>query len=105
MCHLASLFCSSVQESIDPAVHRSLQWMLANPIEGVLDETFSVDVDDLGVVTTVDLVPDGRNRAVTDENKDEYVRLVTEQRMTNEIRTQIDRFCAGFFQVCTIGGW
>jgi E3 ubiquitin-protein ligase HUWE1 len=86
-------------ESIDPAFYKSLRWMLENPIEGVLDQTFSMEVDRFGETVTVDLVPNGRNLAVTDENKEEYVHLVTAQRMTKDIQRQIDAFRSGFFEI------
>jgi E3 ubiquitin-protein ligase HUWE1 len=40
----------------------------------------------------VDLKPNGRNIPVTEENKQEYVQLLTEHRMTTAIRQQIDAF-------------
>lgn len=76
-------------ESIDPEYHKSLVWMLENDIEGVLDLTFSVERDDFGVVEIVDLIPNGRNIAVTNENKVEYVRLIADQKLSTEIKDQI----------------
>ena len=76
-------------ESIDPEYHKSLVWMLDNPVEGVLDLTFSVERDNFGVVDIVDLIADGRNVTVTDENKAEYVRLIADFRLTTEIKDQI----------------
>lgn len=43
----------------------------------------------------VDLVPNGRNVMVTDENKLEYVQRITHHRMTNSIRDQIEAFLEG----------
>lgn len=77
-------------ESIDPEYHKSLVWMLENDIDGVIDLTFSVERDDFGVVETVDLIPNGRNIAVTNENKAEYVRQITDQRLSVEIKDQMD---------------
>ena len=37
----------------------------------------------------VDLIPGGRNIAVTDETKAEYIRLVAHHRMTAAIRSQV----------------
>lgn len=56
-------------ESIDPEVYKSLKWMLENPIEDVIEQTFSVETDFLGDIKVVDLIPNGRNIQVTDENK------------------------------------
>lgn len=76
--------------------HRSLKWMLDNDIDGVLDLTFSVEADDFGRTKIVDLKPDGRNIAVTNENKAEYVQLLVQNRLTLSIREQIDAFKKGF---------
>lgn len=43
----------------------------------------------------VDLIPNGRNNMVTDENKLEYVQRITHHRMTHSIRAQIESFLEG----------
>ncbi|SPO41451.1 related to ubiquitin-protein ligase 1 [Pseudozyma flocculosa] len=83
-------------ESIDPEYFKSLQWMLDNDITDVLDLTFSVDAEEFGETKIIELKPDGANIPVTEANKVEYVRLVTEQRLTQSIRSQIDAFLEGF---------
>ena len=40
----------------------------------------------------VDLIPNGRNIAVTDANKIDYIRLISHHRLTSAIRSQIDNF-------------
>lgn len=84
-------------ESIDPEYYKSLVWMLDNDIDGIIDLTFSVERDEFGVTEIVDLIPNGRNIAVTNENKHEYVRKIAEQRLSIEIRDQItvSRFWSG----------
>ncbi|RQM05009.1 hypothetical protein DH86_00003716, partial [Scytalidium sp. 3C] len=69
-------------ESLDPDYYKSLVWMLENDINDIITETFSVDNDKFGVVETIDFIPNGRNIAVTDENKHEYVRLMVEWKLT-----------------------
>lgn len=76
-------------EAVDPEYFKSLEWMLQNSITDVLDLTFSVDNEEFGETQVIELKPDGANIAVTDENKQEYVRLVTEQRLTASIRKQV----------------
>ena len=46
-----------------------------------------------------DLVPGGSNIAVTDENKHEYVRLISRHRMTTGIKSQIEAFLEGFHEL------
>lgn len=86
-------------EAIDPEYFKSLEWMLNNDITGVLDLTFSVDAEDFGVQKTIELKPGGKDIPVTEENKAEYVRLVTEQRLTKDIQKQISAFLEGFHDI------
>lgn len=76
-------------ESIDPEYYKSLVWMLDNDIDGIIDLTFSAERDEFGVTETIDLIPNGRNIAVTNENKHEYVRRIAEQRLSIEIKDQM----------------
>ena len=61
--------------------------------------TFSTEEDDWGKKREVDLKPDGRLVAVTEANKMEYVRLITELKLTTAIRAQIDAFVKGFYEI------
>ena len=47
----------------------------------------------------VDLKPNGRNIAVTDENKDEYIQLIAEYRLTTSIKEQLHAFLEGFYEI------
>jgi len=47
-------------------------------------------------VTDHELIPNGRNIKVTEENKHQYVDLVAEHRLTTAIRPQINAFMEGF---------
>ena len=86
-------------EAVDPEYYNSIEWMLHNDITDVLELTFSVDEDVFGETRVVELKPGGASIPVTEANKHEYVRLVTEQRLTNSIRSQIDAFLDGFHEV------
>lgn len=86
-------------EAVDPEYFKSLEWMLHNDITDVLDLTFSVDTEEFGETQVIELKPNGQNIPVTEENKMEYVRLVTEQRLTLSIRKQIDAFLEGFHDI------
>ncbi|GJD05516.1 hypothetical protein ColKHC_14341 [Colletotrichum higginsianum] len=50
--------------------------------------TFSVEDDEFGVTRTVDLCPNGRDIAVTEENKHDYVRLVVEHKLCRLLRSR-----------------
>eukprot|EP00252_Welwitschia_mirabilis_P015868 TRINITY_DN35256_c0_g1_i1.p1 TRINITY_DN35256_c0_g1~~TRINITY_DN35256_c0_g1_i1.p1 ORF type:complete len:3600 (-),score=671.44 TRINITY_DN35256_c0_g1_i1:388-11187(-) len=90
-------------EAIDPDYYKNLKWMLENDIRDMPDLTFSMDADEekhilyeRDEVTDHELIPNGRNIRVTEENKHEYVDLVAEHRLTTTIRPQINAFLEGF---------
>ncbi|ORX68523.1 HECT-domain-containing protein [Linderina pennispora] len=83
-------------EAIDPSYYQSLEWILQNDITDVVEETFSMEVDNFGQQEIIDLIPDGQDVLVTEANKAEYVRLVTEQRLSRAIKDQIAAFLTGF---------
>ncbi|KAF9353291.1 hypothetical protein BGX26_008924 [Mortierella sp. AD094] len=86
-------------EAVDPEYYKSLVWMLENDITDIVDETFSVETDDFGNTKIVDLKPNGRNIPVTEENKHEYVKFITEQKLTLAIKDQIHSFLLGFHEI------
>ncbi|KAI0974201.1 HECT-domain-containing protein [Xylaria arbuscula] len=84
-------------EGVDADFHRSLQWMLDNDISGgILEQTFSTEDERFGVMTVEDLIPDGRNIDVTNENKKEYVDLMVKWRIEKRISEQFQAFKDGF---------
>jgi E3 ubiquitin-protein ligase HUWE1 len=82
-------------ESLDPEYYKSLVWMLENDITDIITETFSVDNDKFGVTETVDLIENGRNILVTQENKQEYIRLIVEFKLIGSVQEQLDDFLKG----------
>ncbi|EMC94928.1 hypothetical protein BAUCODRAFT_140168 [Baudoinia panamericana UAMH 10762] len=86
-------------ESLDLDYYKSLVWILENDITDVFDETFSIDVDRFGAIETVDLIENGRNIPVTEENKQEYVQLVVEHRLIKSVGPQLENFLDGFHDI------
>ncbi|OMJ11593.1 E3 ubiquitin-protein ligase TOM1-like [Smittium culicis] len=86
-------------EALDPEYSKSLQWILDNDITDVVDETFSVELDDFGQRRVIELLPNGSQIQVTEENKAEYVKLVAEQRLSLAIKDQIKSFLDGFHEL------
>ncbi|TAQ90164.1 hypothetical protein B7494_g1478 [Chlorociboria aeruginascens] len=86
-------------EGVDADFHRSLQWMLDNPIEGVLEQTFSTEDERFGVTNVEDLKPGGRDIDVTDANKKEYVDLMVKWRIQKRIDEQFQAFITGFHEL------
>jgi E3 ubiquitin-protein ligase NEDD4 len=83
-------------EGVDADFHRNLSWTLENSIEDVLELTFSTEDERFGETIEVDLKPNGRNIPVTDENKKEYIDLITEWRIQKRVEEQFGAFVAGF---------
>ncbi|WRT70096.1 uncharacterized protein IL334_007090 [Kwoniella shivajii] len=86
-------------ESIDPEYHKSLQWMLDNDITGVIDQEFTIEDDQFGEKKIVEIKPGGSAIPVTEENKEEYVKLVVSYRLDNSIKDQIKAFLDGFYDI------
>ncbi|KAJ5893865.1 hypothetical protein N7495_005556 [Penicillium taxi] len=83
-------------EGVDEDVHRNLTWTLDNDIEGIIELTFSVDDEKFGERQTIDLIPGGRDIAVTNENKAQYIELVTEWKIVKRVEEQFNAFMSGF---------
>ncbi|KAM6171807.1 NEDD4-like E3 ubiquitin-protein ligase WWP1 [Erethizon dorsatum] len=87
-------------ESIDTEFYNSLIWIRDNNIEECgLEMYFSVDMEILGKVTSHDLKLEGSNILVTEENKDEYIGLMTEWRFSRGVQEQTKAFLDGFNEV------
>lgn len=97
---LGKLVVLADMEGVDADFHRSLQWMLDNDISGgILEQTFSTEDERFGVMTVEDLIPNGRNIEVTNENKKEYVDLMVKWRIEKRIAEQFQAFKEGFHEL------
>lgn len=86
--------------SLDPQFHKNLKWILENNIdEADLGLTFEADADNFGMVEAVELVPNGRDVPVSEDNKREYVRLVMELKLQKSIGKQMEALLDGFHQI------
>ncbi|XP_038068088.1 E3 ubiquitin-protein ligase Su(dx)-like [Patiria miniata] len=87
-------------ESIDPEFYKSLCWLKDNEIDECdLGITFNADFEILGKLETVELKEGGGDIVVCDENKEEYINLMTEWRFTRGIAEQTKSFLDGFNEV------
>ncbi|XP_012273035.1 E3 ubiquitin-protein ligase Su(dx) [Orussus abietinus] len=87
-------------ESIDPEFYKSLVWIKENNIDECgLELYYSVDFEILGQVIHHELKEGGDKIRVVEENKEEYMRLMTEWRMTRGIEEQTKAFLEGFNSV------
>ncbi|VDN18653.1 unnamed protein product [Gongylonema pulchrum] len=87
-------------ESEDPSFYNSLMFLLEHPIEEFGTElTFSLEIDEFGVTNMRELKENGASIPVTDENKEEYVKLVCQMKMTGSISQQLKAFLDGFYEI------
>ncbi|EEB13316.1 ubiquitin-protein ligase, putative [Pediculus humanus corporis] len=90
---------SSIDElpSLDQDLYRSLTFIKHHQGDvQELDLTFSVDEDYLGKIVTHELVPGGKAIPVTNENKINYIHLMSHFRMHTQIKDQTAAFIRGF---------
>ncbi|XP_070210809.1 E3 ubiquitin-protein ligase HECW2-like isoform X3 [Littorina saxatilis] len=87
-------------ETIDTGFHQSLMWIKENDISEVeLDLTFSVSEEVFGQVTERELKPNGKNIAVTERNKKEYLDRMVKWRLERGVTEQTDSLIKGFHEV------
>merc|ERR1712142_130415 len=87
-------------ESEDYEFYKGLDFLCNNQVSDLgYDLTFATEIQEFGVTEIRDLIPNGRNINVTDENKDEYMRLVCQMKMTGAIRKQLAAFLEGFYDI------
>ncbi|KAG7401298.1 hypothetical protein PHYBOEH_002102 [Phytophthora boehmeriae] len=85
---------------VDPEVYTSMTWIRENDGVDALELTFSVTelrADD--EVVTIDLVDGGRDKAVTDANKLEFLHLKLRYLMLDRYAPQLQALSLGLFEV------
>lgn len=63
----------------------------------ILEKTFSETINFFGATQVEDLIENGRNVAVNNENKNEYIQKVSFFKLYTSIKGQIDSFLNGFY--------
>lgn len=86
-----------------PELGKGLQQLLdfEGDVEDVFCRTFQVETEVFGHVETHDLKPNGGNIPVTNENREEYVKLFVEWKLEKSIERQFRAFIEGFKMVCS----
>ncbi|KAJ1967675.1 ubiquitin-protein ligase (E3) [Dispira parvispora] len=82
--------------SLDPVLYQGLMQLRAysGDVNADFGLNFTVNTDDLGTVSTVNLLPNGSDIPVTHSNRTLYIYLVSNFRLN----VQIHRQCQAFFQ-------
>ncbi|MFT7813973.1 NEDD4-like E3 ubiquitin-protein ligase WWP2 isoform X1 [Arapaima gigas] len=87
-------------ESIDPEFYNSITWVKENNLEECgVELYFAQDMEILGKVSTHQLKDNGENELVTEDNKEEYISLLTDWRFTRGVEEQTKAFLDGFNEV------
>lgn len=86
-------------ETLDPEYCQSLTWIKDNDITDILDLSFSVTEDKCGQLIERDLKENGKNIAVTEKNKLEYIQRVVKWRVERGVQKQTDALVKGFYEV------
>ncbi|CAF4464437.1 unnamed protein product, partial [Rotaria sp. Silwood2] len=85
-------------ESLDPEFYSSLLWISENNLNDNdnLELYFNTSFELLGKIEIIELKPDGNDIKLTEENKNEYLELMTKWRFTRGVEEQTKAFLHGF---------
>ena len=91
-------------EDLDIDFYKSLKSLMdINLNESELHEYyFAYEEEEFGKHKIKELVPDGKTKRVTEENKMDYIKLLCHMKMTKNIQAQIDAFKTGFHELVPI---
>lgn len=86
-------------KAIDPQQHKSL--MLLKEMDNVSDAClyFCIDDEVLGETVTVDIIPNGREILVTNDNVIRYIHMLAHYRLVKSIKPQTEAFVQGLSDV------
>ncbi|GAA5989061.1 hypothetical protein JCM11641_002312 [Rhodosporidiobolus odoratus] len=87
--------------SLDQELYRGLINLKTYPgnVEEDLSLNFTITEDDFGVSRTIDLIPNGSETAVTNDNRMQYIVLVSHYRLNAQIAPQCRAFFAGLSEI------
>uniref|UniRef100_M4BD20 HECT-type E3 ubiquitin transferase n=1 Tax=Hyaloperonospora arabidopsidis (strain Emoy2) TaxID=559515 RepID=M4BD20_HYAAE len=96
---LGTPLCMDDVKYFDPEVYTNMMWILENDGVETLDLDFSVIEHVCDRMITVDLIPNGRDIAVTDANKHEYLERKFEYLLLRSVADQLYVFLKGIYEV------
>ena len=87
-------------EDYDPVFYKSIKILLENDYTGRdTDLTYSYNHDNFGEMQIIDLIENGRNIDVTEENKFDYVQKLCSAKLYENIKPQVKALLKGFYQI------
>ena len=97
------LMCVQDLKRAMPELGRGLQALLdfEGDVEATFAQAFEVQYDYFGELRTVELKPGGSGIPVTDDNRAEFVRRMTDYYLNRAVEEQFGAFTSGFLEVCT----
>lgn len=86
-------------EHLDPVFYKSLHTLMEmDDVENACID-FTTTEENMGAVEVVDLIPDGENVDVTQENLVEYLEAVVEYRLVKRVKDQLKQLLKGFEEI------
>ena len=84
-----------------PELSRGLQQLLdfEGDVEATFARAFEVEFNYFGELRSAELKPGGSAIPVTNDNKAEFVRLITDYYLNKSVEEQFSAFASGFLQV------
>ena len=87
-------------EDYDPVFYKSIKILLENDYTGRDTYlTYSYNHDNFGEMQIIDLIENGRNIDVTEENKFDYVQKLCSAKLYDTIKPQVKALLKGFYQI------
>ena len=87
-------------EDYDQDFYNSIKKLLENNFTGIETcLTYSYNYDNFGKIETVDLIENGRNIDVTENNKFDYVQKLCSAKLYDTIKPQIKALLKGFYSI------
>ncbi|GMT00506.1 hypothetical protein PENTCL1PPCAC_22680 [Pristionchus entomophagus] len=85
-------------ESVDSSFYNSLCYLRDNEASD-LELVFAVDDEIFGEKKSIELIENGREKEVTNDNKEKYIEALIEWKFTKRIEAQMERMLKGIFEV------
>jgi len=82
-------------EDVDPDLAKNLRWMMDHSVEG-LEMVFGHEDHFFGQNIMHELIPNGYETYITDENKELFLRRICEEKMRDQIKDELQAFLKGF---------
>lgn len=90
-------------KDVDPYLYSSCKQILdmdpAIVDEDVLGLTFVLEIEELGSIKVVELLPKGKNIVVNSKNREQYVELLIKHRFVKSVSKQVTEFAQGFTDI------